>query len=270
MRKLVSVSCVAVLLLAACGESEEEATTSKEEDVSVEEADNSTGGSSSGLDSVTETAEDSNEENNEEEAEPASEETGDEPADTIEDGSEEDNGFERYEYEGAYPGLGIEVRSDEEALESDLEAFGEASSSESGQDFLFYLRSVDNAINVRHTVEYHYNRYVRNVPSMIRNMQRVKLETDELDFARQEYLKAMEIHMDAVESLEPNLQAIDNEEEDSHVLEDFYTKIDEGLHHYALFLVQIVKIAEDTDLIDVQDMHDYEDMIAETLKEDEL
>ncbi|MBM7095934.1 hypothetical protein JSY36_09220 [Bacillus sp. H-16] len=54
------------------------------------------------------------------------------------------------------------------------------------------------------------------------------------------------------------------------MVDDFYEDLSEGNHYYSMFSVQMVKIAEETNLIDVNEMHDVEDMIAEHLDEDKL
>lgn len=190
-------------------------------------------------------------------------------SENIGNNSENDD-FEQFEYEGAYPDTGIDIESSEETLEEDMHAFFPLLESETGQEYTFYLRSVATAVDVRRTIPTHYNRFMEATPTIIRDIEQIELKSDEMDFARQAYLNAIEIHYDAVEALEPHIDDIHDESHDPQLEEAFQHSILEGNHQLALFAVQMVKIAEETDLMNVHELHDLEDMIDEFLIKEEL
>ncbi|ADU29439.1 hypothetical protein [Evansella cellulosilytica] len=191
-------------------------------------------------------------------------------SDDVDRVDNEDSEFERFEYEGAWPGVGIEVDSPEEALKGDLELFFETVIDELGNEYVFRLGSVMRAVDQQMTIPIHYKFFMDDTPQRIRDLKRLTLETDEADFIRQYYLQAMEIHLEAVENIHPHIDDIHNDTHDEHVTTEFYDKILEGYHYLALSSIQIIKIAEETNVLDINEMNDLEDMIEEYLMEKRL
>ncbi|MBM7095935.1 hypothetical protein JSY36_09225 [Bacillus sp. H-16] len=192
----------AVLALVACGSGEEEVAVNETDDQTEESmtSEDDKPGSSEGSDEASAEASEEDDTQPEESEESTIGSDGEEASGE----NEEDNGFERFEYEGAYPGIGIAVESSEEDLENDMIKFIEVIEGENGHEYTFNLENVGKSLENNVNVNYHYERFAEVVAKAHRDLQRLELETDEWDFARQEYLKAIESHRDAAEKLEPH------------------------------------------------------------------
>ncbi|QQK81214.1 hypothetical protein HUG20_15755 [Salicibibacter cibi] len=264
---------LSVTLLAACGDDEEEATgdgaTDNDDDTTeAEEAEES-----DGTDEDIEATEE--EEESENDTENGSSRDFDEEDDNgswrdfaeeeDESGNNGGNSFEPFEYEGAWPDVGVEVESSESDLEDDLVVFFEAQIDEEfpqhSSEYTSYLRSVVNAVEQNVTVDVHYDRFMDVVPERIRNMERAEFTTDEVEFIRAAYLEGMQVHHDVVEILDGQFDDIHEEQHDPELEEAFYDGIVEGNHLLATAYIQMVQIAEETDVIDIDELTEMEEFI---------
>ncbi|MGO4889911.1 hypothetical protein ACJ2A9_19360 [Anaerobacillus sp. MEB173] len=182
--------------------------------------------------------------------------------------------FEKYIYQGARPNVGIEVTSIEEDIKKDLEGFYKALEDkeypEHTKDYTFYVKNVLAAVQQRVTVDYHYRSFMKTIPERIRSLKRLELETKEVEFIRKHYLEAMEIHHKAVATLDGRFSDIHNQVHDPELEADLYTAVEQGYHYLALASIQLVKIAEDTSILDINEMNETEEFIEEFLIEDQI
>ncbi|QQK74896.1 hypothetical protein HUG15_04280 [Salicibibacter cibarius] len=247
---------LSVALLAACGDGEE---TTGEDDAPDSDGDTN----------EVEEVEDVDEEEENEDENGSSEDSAEEEGETE---NNDGNSFEPFEYEGAWPDVGVDVESSESDLEEDLVVFFEAQIDEEfpqhSSEYTSYLRSVANAVEQNVTVDIHFNRFMDVVPERIRNMERAEFTTDEVEFIRTAYLEGMQIHHDAVEALDDQFDDIHEEQHDLELEEAFYDGIVEGNHLLATAYIQMVQIAEETDVIDIDELTEMEEFIEDNYLDD--
>ncbi|MDE5413404.1 hypothetical protein [Alkalihalobacterium chitinilyticum] len=255
MRKILMTILLMTVVFSACGKSEE--TNSKQNATAGKESEEHNG---EAVDTQL------NEEKSNEEAKLNENENDDVEA--------EDNEFEKYVYEGAWPGIGIEPTSPEEDIIEDLEAFFSSQEDKEfpqhTKEYTFYLNNVLVAVQQRVTVDYHYRSFMKVVPQRIRNLQRLELETMEVEFIRKQYLEAMEIHHQAVQTLDGHFTDIHNDEHDRQLEEGLYDAVKQGNHLLALAAIQMVKLAEDTEILDIDELNELEDFIEDHIIKEQL
>ncbi|GAK03140.1 hypothetical protein JCM19037_1435 [Geomicrobium sp. JCM 19037] len=162
----------------------------------------------------------------------------------------------------------IEVTSSEDDLEEDVITLLESQivdpdNPQNMREHPYYLSAVFTAMEVRTTVDVHYNRYMDNVPYQIRNLERAEFSTPEMTYYADEFLLAMELHTEAVESLDGNFDEIHNDTAQD-VEEAFVEQVVAGNEHLANAYEQLILIADEYDLVDLRELRDLEDFIEDT------
>ncbi|MGY4690728.1 hypothetical protein [Salibacterium sp. K-3] len=232
-----------------------------------EDAESSAGAEESGE------AEEQQEENKAEEtAASAEKDNGSESTDSEGTGEDEAGGsadgedYEPYEYEEVWADVGLEVESSKEALQSDYDKLLEAITSDSGLQYDSYVSFFQTAIDTQTTIEYHYNSFMDEVTDMVMDTKRVELETKEIDFVRQQFIKGMENMIDTIEPMDTEMEGKTVQE----VLDELNSAVDESNHYQALGHVQLQRILEETGALKPENEDDYLDLIDEQLNEDKL
>ncbi|RSL30547.1 hypothetical protein D7Z54_25265 [Salibacterium salarium] len=215
------------------------------------------------------------EENEEESEESESEDNGSNLADASseeeQDTEEEEEEYEPYEYEEVWEDVGLEVESSKDEINSDLEKFQPLLISDTKQDYRGYISSVLTSVQAEVTVGYHYKRFMNNVPDMLMDLKRVELETNEMDYARQQMIKAYEKAIDTIEPLESEIDDIHDGNFDTESMNELENNLLEVYHYEALACVQLQRLNEEEDIeLELEGEDALLDFIDENLIEDKL
>ncbi|MDQ0300644.1 vacuolar-type H+-ATPase subunit I/STV1 [Salibacterium salarium] len=216
------------------------------------------------------------EENEEESEESESEDNGSNLADASSEEEqdteeEEEEEYEPYEYEEVWADVGLEVESSNDEINSDLEKFQPLLISDTKQDYRGYVSSVLTSVQQEVTVGYHYKRFMNNVPDMLMDLKRVELETNEMDYARQQMIKAYEKAIDTIEPLESEIDDIHDGNFDTESMNELENNLLEVYHYEALACVQLQRLNEEEDIeLELEGEDALLDFIDENLIEDKL
>ncbi|MDE5413406.1 hypothetical protein [Alkalihalobacterium chitinilyticum] len=170
--------------------------------------------------------------------------------------------------------IGVEIISSRESLLTELDLFYSALEKkelpEYTIDYTFYLHNVLLAYEQGNEFSTHYNLFMDVVPKRIHNLQELQLHTKEVDFVREYYLEAMIVHHDAIQSIGEHSMDINNEIFDPQIKLALNDTVREGYHLLALVGLQLIKIGEMTDIIELDEVNELKRFVDYRLIEEKL
>ncbi|MDQ0298937.1 hypothetical protein J2S78_001357 [Salibacterium salarium] len=183
----------------------------------------------------------------------------------------EEEEFESYEYEEVWADVGLEVESSKDEINSDVEKFQPILNSLRKIDYHRYINGILNSMQAEDTVGVHYKKFMNNIPDMLMDLKRVELETNEMDYARQQMIKAYEKAIDTIEPLESEIDDIHDGNFDTESMNELGNNLLEAYHYEALACVQLHRIYEEKDVdLEPGDEDEVLDFIDNYIIEDKL
>jgi hypothetical protein len=173
----------------------------------------------------------------------------------------EETGTPSHNNDSTWAEVGLSVSSDDTLLEQDLSAFLHAIAAEKEEGYFFYLNQLENAIDVQMTISHHYDRYLTSALRISSNVKQLECKTPEMKFVKRYYLQGVSQHLKTVEAIEPHIDAINNDSHPLTVITEFNEGITSGHEEIALAFIQILKIAEKTDIDNEPDLKPLKDHV---------